>query len=156
MAESREERRVHRILRDEEYKLTRQRRIIVATLLRHEKEHLSAEELYQFVRKEDPEVGLATVYRTLELLEKLDLVRGMSFGDGRTRYEFTGEVHHHHHVVCVRCDEIQEVDDDLLGAVEAEVARRLGYSIVDHELKLYGLCPVCQEDVQKEVDEEAE
>ncbi len=156
MAESHEERRIYRILRDEDFKLTRQRRIIVATLLRHEKEHLSAEELYQFVREQDPEVGLATVYRTLELLERLDLVRGISFGDGRIRYEFTGEVHHHHHVVCVSCDQIQEVDADLLGAVEAEVTRRLGYSIVDHELKLYGLCPTCQEDLQEEAEEEAE
>ncbi|MFO7941725.1 MAG: transcriptional repressor [Bacillota bacterium] len=150
MSESTEANRVYRRLREEDFKLTRQRRIIVGALLKHEAQHPSAEELHQLVRQQLPDVGLATVYRTLDLLERLGIIRGMDFGDGRTRYELTSELHQHHHLICVRCGAIQEVDEDLLGDVEDQIAGRTGFTIVDHDLKIYGICQKCRESIEDE------
>ncbi len=146
--ESTEAKKVYRRLQEEDFKLTRQRRIIVGTLLRCRDTHPSAEELHQLVREELPEVGLATVYRTLDLLERLDVIRGVNFGDGRTRYELTSELHQHHHVVCGRCGRIEEVDEDLLGDVEDRIAERTGFTILDHDLKLYGICLDCRQTIE--------
>ncbi len=151
--ESTEAKEVYNRLRQEDFKLTRQRRIIVGCLLKHREEHPSAEELHQIVREELPDVGLATVYRTLDLLERLDIIRGVNFGDGRTRYELTSELHQHHHLICGTCGVIEEVDEDLLGDVEDRIAQRTGFTIVDHDLKLYGVCLDCRRRVEDEAPE---
>ncbi len=156
MPESAEAKRVYRRLREEDFKLTRQRRIIVGTLLKHEEEHPSAEELHQLVRDELPDVGLATVYRTLDLLERLNVIRGVNFGDGRTRYELTSDLHQHHHLICGRCGTIEEVDEDLLGDVEDRIADATGFTIVDHDLKIYGVCRACREILEESRAEEDE
>ncbi|MFP4199868.1 MAG: Fur family transcriptional regulator [Clostridia bacterium] len=150
MSESTEAKRVYRRLQEGDFKLTRQRRIIVGTLLKCEDQHPSAEDLHQLVREQLPDVGLATIYRTLDLLERLGIIRGVNFGDGRTRYELTSELHQHHHLVCVRCGAIEEVDEDLLGDVEDEISRRTGFTIVDHDLKIYGICHECREIIEDE------
>ena len=136
--------RVLKRIREEEFKLTQQRRLIVELFIEHENIHPSAEELYQLVMQEEPDVGLATVYRTLDLLERLGVVHTVNFGDGKARYELTSELHQHHHLLCKQCGAVDEVDEDLLGAVEQELTKRTGYSIIDHEVKFYGLCPSCQ------------
>lgn len=131
-------------IKAEDFKLTQQRRLIVQNLLSEENDHPSAEEIYEMVRREDPELGLATVYRTLDLLQRLDIVHKVNFGEGKARYELRGEQHQHHHLLCAECGLIQEVDEDLLGAVEEELMSRTGFCISDHEVKFYGLCPDCQ------------
>ncbi len=137
--------RVYEKMREEDIKLTQQRRLIIKLLVKHQDSHPSADELHQLVRGEDPDVGLATVYRTLDLLERLNVAQAVSFGDGRTRYELASEPHQHHHLLCIQCGKIEEVDEDLLGAVEDAVMERTGFSVVDHELKLFGVCYACDE-----------
>ncbi len=130
-------------LKAEDFKLTQQRRLIVQKLLSDEDNHPSAEEIYHMVRSEDPEVGLATVYRTLDLLQRLDIVHKVNFGDGKARYEMRGEQHQHHHLLCTECGLIHEVGEDLLGEVEEKLTARTGFRISDHDVKFYGLCPDC-------------
>lgn len=128
-----------------EYRLTPQRTLILRLLFEHEGEHLSAEELHSLVTTTRPEVGLATVYRTLELLSDLRLVQGVDFGDGRVRYELAGEERHtHHHLVCLECGQVEEVGQDLLERLEQEIEEEHGFAILDHQVKFVGLCRKCR------------
>jgi len=132
-------------LHEKAYKITPQRTIILRAFIDQGEGHLSAEDVYNLVKTKNPDIGLATVYRTLELLADLEILQKMDFGDGRSRYEFSNqEVHHHHHLICLKCHRVSEFDDDLLETLEAVIARKSNFKVVDHDLKVYGLCKDCQ------------
>lgn len=134
-----------RRLQAKDYKLTPQRQLVVQVLLNNTDKHLSAEEIYHAVKEANPDIGLATVYRTLELLSDLDILQKIDFGDGRCRYEFREQAHHHHHLICTACGKVEEFGEDLLDALEEHVARQSGFRVTDHLVKFYGLCRDCQE-----------
>lgn len=131
---------------ERQYKLTSQRQTILQAFVDNPENHLSAEDVYSIVRQHAPEIGLATVYRTLELLSDLDILQKMNFGDGRSRYEIneTSSPHHHHHLICLACGKVKEFEDDLLETLETVIARKSKFAIVDHQLKFYGYCQECQ------------
>jgi Fur family ferric uptake transcriptional regulator len=110
-------------LKTEGYKLTPQRRAILNVIAENEGKHLSTEEIYDIVKVNCPEIGLATVYRTLQLLEKMGVVCRMNFDDGCNRYELVHhyEDHQHHHLVCLKCGSVEEVEGDLLEALEETI-----------------------------------
>jgi Fur family transcriptional regulator, ferric uptake regulator len=114
-------------------------------LLENEEDHLSAEDVYLLVKEKAPEIGLATVYRTLELLSDLQIIHKLNFGDGVTRYEFRAEgaEHHHHHLICLHCGTVDEIMEDLLGPIEDRVEREHDFQIVDHRLTFHGICHRC-------------
>lgn len=133
------------LLRHHAYKLTPQRRTILKAFLDNADQHLSAEDTFMMVKHSYPDIGLATVYRTLELLAELGILQKNDFGDGRCRYEFNRkDEHHHHHLICIKCGEVSEFDDDLLESLEAEIEKRNGYQVMDHDLKFYGYCKQCK------------
>lgn len=133
-------------LRNHAYKLTPQRKTILKIFFEHADQHLSAEDIYQIIRPLNSEIGLATVYRTLDLLAELGILQKNDFGDGRSRYEFTRQdEHHHHHLICLRCGNVSEFDDDLLESLEAVIAKRTKFKVMDHDLKFYGYCHKCGE-----------
>ena len=127
-----------------EYKLTPQRKIIFRFFDNMEK-HLSAEDVFNIVSEDHPEIGLATVYRTLDLLAELGILKKMNFGDNKFYYEFCSEKdnHHHHHLICLNCGKVIEFEDDLLESLEALIAKRIGFHVVDHQLKVFGFCKDC-------------
>ncbi|MDP4125502.1 MAG: Fur family transcriptional regulator [Bacillota bacterium] len=135
------------LLRNHSYKLTPQRQTILQMFLEQEDRHLSAEELYILVKNQNPEIGLATVYRTLDILAEIGVLLKNDFGDGRARYEFSrkDERHHHHHLICLRCGNVSEFDDDLLESLEAVIIKRNKFKVMDHDLKFYGYCQKCEE-----------
>ncbi|MGY3777615.1 ferric iron uptake transcriptional regulator [Isobaculum melis] len=128
------------------YKLTPQREATVLVLVENEKEHLSAEEIYMCVKEKSPEIGLATVYRTLELLTELHVVNKITFNDGLARYDVIkeGGGHFHHHLLCTSCGNIEEVQEDLLEEVEQKIENQFQFLIQDHRLTFHGLCKDCQ------------
>lgn len=132
-------------LRAKEYRLTPQREAIVRVLMESAHQHLSADEVYWQVKQRIPEVGLATVYRMLELLEELEIVSRLDSGDGRSRYEMRSpeQKHYHHHLICLKCGLITEFADDGLEALEQSVASRHDFEVTDHCLRLYGYCAAC-------------
>lgn len=138
-------------LKKEGYKLTPQRRAIVDTIVDNEGKHLTAEEIYDEVKKVCPEIGLATVYRTILLLEKVGVVSRLYLNDGCSRYELvhSDETHRHHHLICEVCNKIIEVEDDLLDNLEGSIEKDYGFKILDHVVKFYGVCSDCQ----KKLDE---
>ncbi|WP_188206075.1 ferric iron uptake transcriptional regulator [Alkalibacillus aidingensis] len=133
-------------LHSQSYKLTPQREATVRVLLEHEEDHLSAEDVYLLVKDKAPEIGLATVYRTLELLTELKVVDKINFGDGVSRYDLRkeGAEHFHHHLVCVECGSVLEIEEDLLGDVEKVVESRFEFEVRDHRLTFHGVCKSCQ------------
>lgn len=133
-------------LRAREYKLTPQREQILIVLLENKDKHLSAEDVYNLVKKKSPEVGLATVYRTLELFLDNDIIHSVDFGDGRKRYEFGDqkEGHQHHHAICLKCSKVIEIRDDLLEELEEQVIKEHQFTITDHDLKIFGYCKDCR------------
>ena len=133
-------------LRNNSYKLTPQRQTILKTFLENPDRHLSAEDVYLLVKNQYPDIGLATVYRTLDLLAELGILQKNDFGDGRSRYEFSRkDEHHHHHLICLNCGDVSEFDDDLLESLEAVILKRNHFKILDHDLKFFGYCQKCQE-----------
>ncbi|MFZ5641658.1 MAG: Fur family transcriptional regulator [Bacillota bacterium] len=130
---------------DRECKLTPQRQKILKVFMDNPESHLSAEDVYSIIKQKHPEIGLATIYRTLDLLAEMEVLQRMDFGDGRSRYEFTqNEAHHHHHLICTRCGAVTEFADDLLEALEDAIARRSGFEVIDHQLKFFGYCKKCR------------
>lgn len=93
-------------------------------------------------------MGLATVYRTLIVLDELGVISKINFDDGYIRYEIiTDDTHHrHHHLICSRCGKVIEVTEDLLDDLEKIVEQKYEFKIDDHSLKIYGLCKECLDD----------
>ncbi len=134
-----------RILKERGLKSTSQRDDI-ARIFFETKRHMSVDDLYREVRKINPRVGYATVYRTLKLLQECELAEEQRFADGQTRYENinSGEAHHDH-ILCDRCAKIVEFADDQLERLQEEIAQKLGFVLARHRLELYGICRQCRE-----------
>ncbi|QHT60471.1 transcriptional repressor [Paenibacillus lycopersici] len=133
-------------LQSQGYKLTPQREATVRVLLENEEDHLSAEDVFMLVKDKAPEIGLATVYRTLELLSELHVVEKMNFGDGVARYDLRTDnnKHHHHHLICVQCGTMSEILEDWLGPLEERLEQEYGFMVVDHRLDFQGVCKNCR------------
>ncbi|REE70598.1 Fur family ferric uptake transcriptional regulator [Paenibacillus taihuensis] len=133
-------------LQSQGYKLTPQREATVRVLLENEEDHLSAEDVFMLVKDKAPEIGLATVYRTLELLSELHVVEKMNFGDGVARYDLRADnnKHHHHHLICVQCGTMSEILEDWLGPLEERLEKEYGFTVVDHRLDFQGVCANCK------------
>jgi Fur family ferric uptake transcriptional regulator len=126
-------------IQDNRLNTTAQREAIVEQFLRT-RDHVSIDELLTKVRKRQPKVGYATVYRTLKLLVDSGLAVERQFGDGQARYEVVGD--HHDHLICVKCGLILEFEDDEIERLQDTIAARLGsFTVLRHRHELYGLCP---------------
>ncbi|MCX7951141.1 MAG: transcriptional repressor [Clostridiales bacterium] len=134
-------------LKGQGYKLTPQRRAVLDVIIENEGKHLSSEEIYDIVKANCPDIGLATVYRTLNLLEKMGVICKMNFDDGCNRYELVHdeEDHQHHHLICRGCGKVEEVEDDLLDVLEQKIEEKYQFTIKDHSVKFYGYCSECIE-----------
>ena len=122
-------------------KSTRQRDLIVQEFFRRH-QHLTVEELWGRVRKLDPKVGYATVYRTLKLLGECGLALKREFGGGQARYEHVTD-HHHDHLICLGCGEIAEFENDRIEELQDRVCRKHNFKLVNHKMELYGYCERC-------------
>ena len=124
-------------------KQTRQREAILRVFLAAEG-HLTSEEVHEAVREGHPEIGAATVYRTLKLLCDAGIANAHHFRDGVTLYERRGR--HHDHLICQSCGEIVEFRSEVIEREQDEVAKRHGYRLTKHRHILYGTCARCREE----------
>ncbi len=122
-------------------KLTRQREHILTAFLRTE--HVTAEQMYRQLSKKDPHIGLATIYRTLNLFCEAGLAQARHFGS-QTQYDNISHKGHHDHLICTGCGKIVEFENCDIERLQEEVARRNGFTIQTHKLELYGLCAACR------------
>lgn len=120
---------------------TPQRKLIVEVFLEAGR-HLAIEELLVEVRKRNPAIGYATVYRTLRLLAESGIAEERHFGDSVTRYE-RADAEHHDHLICTDCGTITEFEEPRIERLQDAVADQHGWTLTGHRLDLYGLCPAC-------------
>lgn len=132
------------LLKEKGMKYTEQRAIILQLLLSID-EHLSADELHEIVKEKYKEqnIGIATIYRTLNFLEEVNLISSISFGKDGKRYESKNENEHHDHIICTSCGLIVEFYDDKIEQQQELVASKNGFTITDHTLQLFGICTAC-------------
>lgn len=116
-------------------KMTGQRKVIIKVLSKAE-DHPSVEDVYDRAKKVDKSISIATVYRTLSLLDELDLVIRHEFQEGYSRYEVNWD--HHHHLVDLETGKVVEFQNEELEALKIKIAKDLGYELIDHRLELYG------------------
>lgn len=144
-----------KLLKSKGLKATSQRKIILEVLAKKPDQHLTVEEIHEFVKKKNPEVGLATVYRTVQLLSSLHLIEKLNLDDGLVRYEISkknAKSHRHHHLICQECGSVFMFEDDLLEQLEKRIEDTLGFRVMDHEVKLYGCCKNCMEKKERKRD----
>lgn len=133
------------LLKNKGYKLTPQRRYILDVILRHNNDHLNIDEIYTEVKKDYPDIGIATIYRTAQLLEDIGLISKHYFDDGCYRYELTegSKEHNHHHLICNRCGMVIEIQDNYFEAIEDYIEKEKKFKITNHNVTFYGLCQNC-------------
>ena len=124
-------------------RMTDQRRVI-AQVLDRAHDHPDVEELYRRSVAIDEKISIATVYRTVKLLEEFNIIERHDFGDGRSRYEPAPE-DHHDHLIDLKSGKVIEFTSEGIEKLQEEIARKLGFKLVDHRLELYGV-PLDQND----------
>jgi Fur family ferric uptake transcriptional regulator len=122
---------------------TAQRDLILEIFLRTE-DHLTSEDLYWLVQKQDPSVGHTTVYRTLKLLTEAGLAREVRFGDNKTYYEHHFNHEHHDHMICAECGKVIEFVSEEIEILQEQMADKFGFKLSHHSLRMWGTCSECQ------------
>lgn len=130
-------------LRQKSRKVTGPRQAVL-NILREHAHPLSIKEIFVNLRSGD--CDLATVYRSMHLLETMGMVKRFDFGDGVARFELLpeGDDGHHHHLVCLRCAEVVEIEHCGIAELDDRIALNSGFKAVIHKLEFFGICPDCQ------------
>ena len=116
-------------------RITNQRELVIS-IIENSTDHPDVDELYKRASIKDKSVSIATVYRTVKLLEDAKVIDRHEFGDGKARYEETRE--HHEHLIDVETGEVIEFINEDLEKLKKEIAKKMGYTLVDHKLELFG------------------
>ncbi len=131
-------------------RFTKKRQAIL-DVLKNTDEHLTADNIYFILKRKNIKVGLATIYRTLELFYRNGIVNKINIGDGTIRYEYVDKKSvHHHHLVCIKCGKVMEYTDEeeplFLEGLAKRIKKKYGFTVLSHEIYLYGLCDECNEE----------
>ena len=129
-----------RKLSEKNYKFTKQRELIINTIIEKGNWHFSAEELFEELRKKDGEIGMATVYRTIELLKELEIIHVLDFKEESRKYELKLKDSHHHHLICKKCGKLIEFNDQDIDYFEKELEKKYNFKVTEHKLGFYGYC----------------
>jgi len=141
------------LLRNQNIRLTDGRELVLSILEENQQSHLTVEQIYMAAYGQNPSIGMATVYRTVDLLVQCGIAQKFEFGEGKARYELVpkpDEPGHHHHLVCKECNKIINYDEfldeekEFLGIVESGLAARYNFIIEDHMIQFYGCCKECR------------
>lgn len=142
------------LLKKNNLKFTRQRELVLKTLY-EKNEHFTPEDLYIFLKSTYPElnIGIATVYRTLNLLEESNLATSISFGVAGKKFELANKPHHDH-MICKSCGLIIEFQNEKIEQLQLEIAKASHFTITSHLMQLRGLCESCFHNEKKMKKEE--
>ena len=132
----------HKVLQAQGYRLTPQRMLVIEAL-HNADSHISAEEIYEQLHARYPYSNISTVYRTLELMKKLNLVSETDFGEGRVRYH-VAEKSHHHHLVCRTCGKVIDLDESVLSSLKGTLLRDYDFTADLRHLAISGECSDCR------------
>jgi Fur family ferric uptake transcriptional regulator len=130
--------KIEKLCLEKKVKLTGKRRII-AKIISDSNDHPDVEDLYQRAIKIDPDIGIATVYRTVRMFEEEGIITRHDFGNGKARYEEFDERSHHDHLIDVSSGKVIEFFNDEIEKLKTKIALDLGYKLIDHKLELYAV-----------------
>ena len=130
-------------LKEKGLKLTGQREEVLSAFLKTEK-HVSVEELYDAIKKKEPAIGHATVFRTLKLLKDAGIARQVDLGQRMVRYEHKYGHEHHDHLICVNCGRLVEACDERIESLQDALCKRYGFLPKSHKMEIFGLCSRCR------------
>ncbi|MFC2059872.1 Fur family transcriptional regulator [Chloroflexota bacterium] len=139
------EKKVTGILRRHGYKLTPQRRVIIQAII-STNDHLTPATIYEKLRQDYPDIGLVTIYRTLRILAKLELICELHAGESCRSYTISTS-YHHHHLICSSCGTVIDFIGHYVSELEQKLSRQTGFKIEGHLLEFTGLCQACQKAV---------
>ncbi|NEW60020.1 transcriptional repressor [Sulfurovum sp. bin170] len=133
-----------KLLKSNTLKYTKQRELILE-IIYNNNGHFTPEDIYNLIKESYPDVklGIATVYRTLTLLEDASIVSSISFGAQGKKYEF-GLKDHHDHLVCLECGAIEEFIDEVIEKRQEDIAKQFNFKMTNHIMKITGTCSACQ------------
>ena len=134
--------RLDQYLAKSQLKQSKQRNYIIEEFLKLDA-HVSAEDLHGVLKNTEHNPGLATVYRTLNLLKDAGLVDQKQFSDGKSVFEVLAPDSHHDHLICVSCHKVIEFENPEIEKLQGEVAQRYGFRLTHHSLDLFGYCSEC-------------
>lgn len=142
---------VKEILKNSGYKFTWQRELVYNIFKDHRDLHMTTEEVYRYVSEKNSDIGIATVYRTVQLFHKLDILDQIIFDDNIIRYELRVPTsgHRHHHLICLSCGKVIEVKADYLEEIEKRIEEDEDFTITDHTLKFIGYCKDCHDTIKE-------
>lgn len=130
-------------IKDKGLRHTPQRAKVLDTFLSTER-HVSCDELYGLVKKQDRSIGYTTVYRTMKLLAESGICGEIDFGDGVLRFEHKYGHEHHDHLICTRCGKFIEVVKPEIEAMQDGLAKKYSFTPIKHKLQIFGICKKCQ------------
>lgn len=132
------------LLKENTLKFTKQRELVLKFLYENDG-HFTPEDIYTLIKQQYPDIniGIATVYRTLSLLETSQIASSISFGVQGKKYEL-GLKKHHDHLICTKCGDIIEFFDEVIEERQEEIAKKFNFQMTDHTMKIVGLCENCQ------------
>ncbi len=132
------------LLKENSLKFTKQRELVLKFLYENDG-HFTPEDIYTLLKEQYPEVniGIATVYRTLTLLETSHIASSISFGIQGKKYEL-GLKKHHDHLICTHCGDIIEFYDEIIESRQEAIAQKFNFQMTDHTMKIIGLCENCK------------
>lgn len=136
-------RKLKHILRNEGLRFTDQREAVWSEIISND-DHREADEIYMAIRQKGISVSRATVYRTIDVLVKNNMVRKLDVGVGPSKFEHKLDAHHHDHIICIQCGRIEEFMVDQIEDLQDKVAEEYGFKLVRHIHQLFGICEDCQ------------
>lgn len=131
------------ILKQKKLRNTKQRNQILETFL-STNGHISVDELYNILKKTNPKIGYATVYRTLKLLKELKIAEGIKVDNQKILYEHKYHQQHHDHLICVKCNKFIEIISDEIEKLQEKITSKYNFENLDHKLIIYGICKDCK------------
>jgi Fur family ferric uptake transcriptional regulator len=132
---------------------TKQRNLLLECFNSNKDRHLTVEELYDIAKSKDSNIGIATIYRNVKLLEEQGVIKKIELPDFLLAYEMcaynsTNE-HSHHHLICRKCGNILDFEEDLLETIEKKIKDTKNFTITDHRVIFYGYCKACADEMAK-------
>ena len=138
--------RINNLMEETGIRLTNQRENVIQVIIENRDEHLAVADIYSLAKERDKTIGMATVYRTLDLLENLGVVKKRNFGDESAKYEFDlKEKNKHHHLICESCGRVIEVSDLLSVDIVNQTSQQKDFEVIDYCVQIYGYCNQCRD-----------
>lgn len=136
--------RFQQLLKESSLKFTKQRELVLKILYENDG-HFTPEDIYNLIKSKYPDIniGIATIYRTLTLLEESGIVNSISFGSKGKKYEI-GLKAHHDHLICIECGRLIEFQDETIEELQEEIAKKFNFKMTDHIMNITGICEACQ------------